>query len=297
MKYDFDFNVRQKSRLRLILSTDAKNEADDQYAIAHAVMSPKLITKGIIASHFEYKRPQGSMEKSYEEIVKVLSLMDIQDDIKVLKGAEGALKDENVPIHSEGAAFIVEEAMKQDDLPLFVVCIGALTDLACAYLIQPEIAKKITAIWVGGGSYPKGHPEFNLKNDLNAANVVFKSEIPLWQVPLDTCSTMKISLAELQYKVKPFGKIGEYLFEQLCEISSNEEWTLGESWIFWDSSAIGLLLDEHGFQFEIKQASSFNKDMNYIPAPGKRDIRVYNYIDTRFIFEDFFSKLAINYGK
>lgn len=38
------------------------------------------------------------------------------------------------PINSEGADFIIQEAMREDVRPLFVLFQGAITDLACAYI-------------------------------------------------------------------------------------------------------------------------------------------------------------------
>jgi len=55
--------------------------------------------------------------------------------------------------------------MKEDPLPLFVIFQGPLTDLASAYLQEPGIADRLTAIWIGGGTYPQGNDEFNLSND------------------------------------------------------------------------------------------------------------------------------------
>ena len=89
----------------------------------------------------------------------------------------------STPVDSEGARLIVEEAMKADDRPLYAIFLGPLTDLASAYLMEPRIAKRLTAIWIGGGLYPDGGEEFNLGNDIAAANVVMASNIELWQVP------------------------------------------------------------------------------------------------------------------
>ena len=36
----------------LILNTDAKNEADDQYTIVHALLTPTFDLHGIIPAHF-----------------------------------------------------------------------------------------------------------------------------------------------------------------------------------------------------------------------------------------------------
>ena len=40
------------TRRRVIIDTDAKNEADDQYAIVHALLSPTLDVRGLVPAHF-----------------------------------------------------------------------------------------------------------------------------------------------------------------------------------------------------------------------------------------------------
>ena len=37
----------------------------------------------------------------------------------------------------------------------------------------------------------------------------------------------------------------------------------------------------------------FNDDMRYLPNPGGKQIRVYDYVDVRFIFEDMYAKLNL----
>ena len=39
-------------RVRYIIHTDCKNEADDQYTVAHCLLTPMFDVKGIIAGHF-----------------------------------------------------------------------------------------------------------------------------------------------------------------------------------------------------------------------------------------------------
>ena len=45
----------------MIINTDAKNEADDQFAIVHALLSPTLDVRGIIPAHFGTRRTEQSM--------------------------------------------------------------------------------------------------------------------------------------------------------------------------------------------------------------------------------------------
>ncbi|WP_027218960.1 hypothetical protein [Butyrivibrio fibrisolvens] len=65
----FMYEVPDYKKLRVIVDTDAACEADDPFAIAHALISPKLMVKGIIAEHF---KEEGSMERSYTEIETIV---------------------------------------------------------------------------------------------------------------------------------------------------------------------------------------------------------------------------------
>jgi hypothetical protein len=56
------------TRRRIIVNTDAKNEADDQFAIVHALLSPSLDVRGLIAAHYGTSRSDRSMKESREEI-------------------------------------------------------------------------------------------------------------------------------------------------------------------------------------------------------------------------------------
>jgi inosine-uridine nucleoside N-ribohydrolase len=62
-----------------------------------------------------------------------------------------------------------------------------------------------------------GGREYNLSNDIHAANVVFRSRLEVWQIPSSVYRTMPVSYAELVEKVYPHGELGRYLVEQLIE--------------------------------------------------------------------------------
>ncbi|MGF7143768.1 inosine-uridine nucleoside N-ribohydrolase [Anaerotaenia torta] len=299
---DYKFTVPEEKMIRLITNTDAKNEGDDQFAIVHALLSPKFDHVGMIAAHYGIGRDEDSMEKSYQEIQLILGKMGMKDQVPVYKGASVPMEDRNTPVVSEGARLIIEEAMKEDDRPLYVIFLGPLTDMASAYLMRPEIAGRLTVIWIGGGRYPAGGPEFNLGNDIHAANVVFSSPIPVWQVPKNVYEMIPVSMAELEYRVEPCGEIGKYLFEQLAEhslepIPRKSAFRTGEVWVLGDNPAVGLLLYEHRFCFDWVEAPLIGNSSEYIHTGLNRPIRVYNSIDPRLIMEDFYSKLALFHKK
>lgn len=289
----------------MLVYTDCKNEADDQFALAHHLMTPKFMVKGIIAGHFN-SNPQDwgrghTAQASLDEVHKVLGLMGLEGEYPVAKGAEYPLEDENTPNPSKGAELIVEEAMKAEESPLYIACQGSITDLASAILLEPKICGRMTAIWIGGGAYPDGGWEFNLAQDIAAANVVMQSAMPLWQIPVNVYKQMAVSLAELQLHVRPYGKIGAYLFDQMaaynmkCAKMSN--WPHGEIWTLGDSPTVGVLLEEAERTdcYAVVPAPSIDHEGKYRYEAEYRKIRVYRQVDVRLILGDFFAKLALRY--
>lgn len=288
----YKFTVQESKRLRVIIDSDAACEADDQFAIVHALLTPRFMVEGIIAEQFNSEGGEKSVDKSYDEIQKILRLTDMPE-IPVYHGSYQVLQSENdIPL-SEGADFIISEALKESDKPLYVLCQGAITNVAVALNKCPQIADRFICIWIGGGFYPKGGWEFNLKNDYHAANVVFKSKLELWQVPMEAYTTMQVGYAELQKKVMPCGEIGKYLFEQMIALGMKKEWIMGESWSLGDSPAVGLALNPGCGQYEIRKAPITDSEGYYHDEENNRNIRVYHKIDSRYILEDFFAKIQL----
>ena len=288
--FDVDFPAAAKQRV--IVNTDAKNEADDQYAIVHAVLTPSFDLHGIIPAHYGTRKTATSMQESHNETVKLLRLMGLEGDVHVADGASGAIADESTPVDSPGAQLIIAEAMQDDPRPLYIAFYGPLTDMASALLLEPRIAERnVRVIWIGGGPWPSGGGEYNLSNDIHAANVVMKSRVELWQVPRSTYRTMSVGYAELIEKVYPQGAIGKYLVEQLLEHNAAtrpemEYRSLG------DSPCIGIILDPECGRWSWRPAPTFDAQMHYVHSGRYRPIRVYEDVNTRFIHEDLFAKLA-----
>ena len=65
--------------VRMVLDTDTFNEIDDQFAVVYALISPELDVRAVYAAPFHNSRSSGpgdGMEKSYEEILRILSRLD-----------------------------------------------------------------------------------------------------------------------------------------------------------------------------------------------------------------------------
>ena len=66
-----------EKRARVIIDTDAKNEADDQFCIVHALLTPSFELHGIVPAHFGTAKSPRSLQDSHDEVMKLLGLMDL----------------------------------------------------------------------------------------------------------------------------------------------------------------------------------------------------------------------------
>lgn len=283
-------------RRRVIINTDAKNEADDQFAIVHGLLSPTLDVRGVIPAHFGTRRSDRSMEESREEVDLLLSLLQMTDSVAVANGAATQIPDEETPVDSPGAQLIIQEALAAtDDDPLFVAFLGPLTDMASAILLEPKIVdRNVTVIWIGGVQHDTLEPsrgiEFNLSNDIAAANVVFDSGIRIWQIPRSVYRMVSVSYAELDEKIGEAGELGAYLIKQLHDWNATYHSEPIESRSLGDSPAIALMLYPECGNYRTLPAPRFGAEGHYVPG-SQHPIRVYESVDVRFLLEDMFAKI------
>ncbi len=291
-----DYMVPEYKRLRVIVDTDAACEADDPFAIAHALMCRKFEVKAIFAEQFG---GPATTKMSYDEIMTILDAMSVS--VPVYMGEEGKLSETAGGEISQAARFLIDEAMRDDEKPLYVLCMGAITNVASAIRKCPEIIPRMTVVWIGGQGYDSSTAkfrEFNAGNDIEAINLVISSGVEFWQIPSSVYGSMRIGLAEIQKKIYPCGKIGKHLLENMLNynMSKNAGWTAGESWTLGDSPAVGVALDPNCGRYVFREAPIFNDDTTYRFKAGRPKIKVYVSIDSRFIIEDFICKLQLLYG-
>ncbi|MHC4542171.1 MAG: hypothetical protein ACYS74_20695 [Planctomycetota bacterium] len=82
--------------VRMVLDTDTANEIDDQFAVVYSLISPELDVQAVYAAPFKNSRSSGpadGMEKSYEEILRILSRLDKSPDGFAFKGSSSYLTD------------------------------------------------------------------------------------------------------------------------------------------------------------------------------------------------------------
>lgn len=178
----------------VVIDTDAYNEIDDQFAIVHALLTPALNIEAIGAAPFHNERrstrgPADGMEQSFREVERVLDRLAASTPVSyggaLLRGATEFLQDAARPIVSEAVTDLINRALADRDGPLYVLALGASTNVASALMLEPRIADRIVVVVLGGWPHHAAEfPfEFNFSQDRLAAQLLFASGVPLVHVP------------------------------------------------------------------------------------------------------------------
>ncbi len=242
-----------KGMADVVLDTDTYNEIDDQFALSMLLLSEKkLRTAAIYAAPFHNEKsdgPEDGMEKSYQEILKVLDLCGKAElEPVVFKGSRTYLSDEKTPVISEAALDLSRRAMNySSENPLWVVAIGAITNVASAILMNPEISEKIVVVWLGGNSYDlPGTKEFNMMQDIPAARVVIEKSRLVILPCLGVVSEFRVSKPELERWLLGKNPLADYLARNTIEEAERQSDLLCWSRVIWDVTAVAWLLNENG---------------------------------------------------
>ncbi|MEK3886225.1 nucleoside hydrolase [Bacillus sp. FSL K6-3431] len=286
------------SKVRMVLDTDTFNEIDDQFAIVYALFSQeKLDVEALYAAPFYNNNsasPEDGMEKSYEEILRVLQRINNTSNNFVFKGSRKFLRNMNEPIPSEAALDLVERAMAApDDEPLYVVAIGAITNIASAILMEPRIIEKIVVVWLGGHAFHwPDTKEFNLQQDVLSSQLILNCGVPLVLIPcMGVTSHLHTTLAEMQHFVKGKGAIGNFLAKRFEEYNDDH---FAYSKVIWDISAIAYLVNSQSVPSQLVHSPILTDQLTYSFDASRHFIRYAHHVDRDLIFRDFFKKLERN---
>ena len=292
-------------KIDVVLDTDAYNEIDDQFAISYLLKKPeKLQVRGICAAPFFNIKAESTldgMEKSYQEILRLLPLTGRTELLEnVYRGSEGYLPDENTPVDSPAARFMAELSRNYDaEHPLYIVAIGAITNVASALLMEPEMKERCVIVWLGGRAVhmPQGGMEFNMRQDVAAARVVFGCGVPVVQLPcrgvVDRFHTTRY---ELEHWLKGKNALCDYLCDctiyHMTEVMHKVLWSKP----LWDVTAVAWLLNEKDCFMESKliPAPIPEYDLTYRFDDARHLIRYVEWIDRDALYADLFATLAEN---
>lgn len=283
-----------KRPVRMVLDTDAFNEIDDQFAVVYALISPELDVQAVYAAPFHNSRSSGpadGMEKSYEELLRILDKLDRSPDGFTFRGSLNWIRDVEKPERSPAVLDLIERAKKSSPQdPLYVVPVGAITNISNAILIEPSIIRNIVVVWLGGNGHNWPHQrEFNYRQDLIASRIIFDSGVPLVQLPCTPVVThFATTVPEMERYVGGRGPIGDYLLEIFKDYRKDH---FGWSKVLWDMTAVAWLVNDRWLPSSLVHSPIVTDNYTFSFDQSRHMIRVVNFVQRDPIFRDFFTKL------
>jgi inosine-uridine nucleoside N-ribohydrolase len=271
--------LRVTERCRVILDNDWAGDPDGLVALAHHLLSPanrvELITSSFLNPVFE--SPDGAA-RGASVAEELLDLVGTESRPSVVAGSEQALTDAT----SSAAEAIVAAARREDPLPLVLVCAGPLTNVAEALRLAPDVAARLTLVWIGGADPDHGF-EYNRDTDPAAAELVFATaELPIGWFPRETYERCAYSVAELEHDLRGSGAIGEWLWERFVTLPLPEGFPVGATWALGDSPPLLVTA--------LTDASSRS-----VLEPGAgAERRRYTDVDVRLLVGDLLARLRLH---
>lgn len=267
---------------KLILDTDSANEIDDLYAIVRILNQDKFEVLGLnSAQWFHYLGDPESLQASQrinEELLRILGRTDVVSHPGSNEPFGKPWGGED-PKDSPAAQFIINSARA---LPageqLYVVCIGASTNLATALKLAPDIVPRVRAYLMGfrydvqAKAWNKS--EFNVRRDLNAADYLLNMEgLDLHIMTATTSRVFTFDRDTTFQRHQQMGALGEYLTRKW-----KERFPDNATWIMWDLALIEAMLEPQLAE-EIQ--------VNTPPENRQRKVWVYNTIKVQAMRDDY----------
>lgn len=280
------------------LDSDTGNEMDDLYAIVRLLKEPSVEVVGLSSAHFNNPdllvfekwnaydtKGLNTLEDSQRLNDLILKTMDLAH-IPHPKGADrqiGRAWGGSDPRDSPAAQQIIRIAKS---LPagekLDILTLGALTNIASAIILDPEILPKVRVFSLGARYSQQTRAwsknEFNIRNDLNAFDFLLDlKDLDFTVMPLDTAFPLQFDREETYENTDDTNPIEKILADRWREQNPQDK-----TRVMWDLALVqAYLLPQHSEMLLV----------NSPPENKSFTVRIYSKIDRDALVEDFWKVL------
>ena len=286
----FNLKETEQEKIHVILDTDTYNEVDDQFAVAYLLQSEdKVMIDGITIAPFHHDNSisiQEGTQKSYEEVLKIGNFLgkDLRD--KTYKGSTDYYTN-GYRERNEAVSQIIQIAKQNEKTT--IVSIGAITNIAIAITLEPEIIERINIIWLGGHSplNQSNESEFNFSQDVEAVKEVFQSKVNLTIIPVrNVAKNLMTSIYELKEELKK--PLGQYLCQHFLNDGFHGNTPRR---VIWDISAVAYLLHPEWSEVRTYPCPDIDENLVYHFDTSRHNIKFVTDINPNLIYKELFQKL------
>lgn len=244
------------------LIIDSDPGLDDALAIGLAAASPEIALLAVTTVG-----GNADVTRCTENALRLLHAFG-RDDVPVAEGAAGAMLGSIVratEVHGEsgigdtklppavnealpeGAVALMARLIAASPDPVAIAPIGPLTNIALLLRLYPHLAGRISHICLMGGSIGEGNTtasaEFNIIADPEAADVVFRSGVPITMIGLDVTHQALLD-RESSTALRALGTASARIAAELTDyaLDRNKEWSGSTTTAIHDAVAIAHLM-------------------------------------------------------
>ncbi len=268
----------------VLIDADTANEIDDLFAIVRVFFAPELNVVGLTGAQYVTQEgaPSDSAAKSHRLNLKLLEALG-RSDVATAAGADLPLPDPRTPQDSPAARLIVQKARQASaEAPLVVFTLGAVTNVASALLLAPDIAPKIRlwSIMLKHKDDRWNRSEFNALNDQNAVDVLLSTPgLDLHVMTATASASFTFTRDEVGARLENRGALGAFLtsyWDDYVQVITwhNKEWNEKRAWVMWDVTLIEALLDPTSATFRTLAAPTLMDG-----SPSRQSVKVFTQID------------------
>jgi inosine-uridine nucleoside N-ribohydrolase len=291
-------NTSSAQQQKVWLDADTGNEMDDLYAIVRLVKEPSVNLVGLSSAHFNNAdllvfekwnaydaktlHTVSESQRLNEEVLQALHRMDIPHPI----GADrqiGRAWGQQDPRPSPAADGIIAAARAlPPDQKLDVLTIGAMTNLATALMLAPDILPRIRVFSLGAKYEPKtkdwNKSEFNIRNDLNAFDYLLDLDgLDFTVMPLEAAFPLQFDREQTCQSLDESLAVEKILKDRWLEQNPQDK-----TRVMWDLALVEAYLKPHLAKFRTVKTPPENK---------QRKIQAYVKIDDKALAADFWDVL------
>ena len=185
---------------KIIIDTDIGDDIDDAFAVALALRSPEVQILGVTTTFGDTETRARLADRLLSEAgrleipVAAGSPTPQKSTFTQRKYAEGGQSPPKT--HQKAVDFILNQINRKPN-QITLVCIGPLVNIGQLIDKDPAAFRKLKRIVMMGGSILRGYgdpyaaatppePEWNILNDIPAAQKLFASAVTIYMMPLDS---------------------------------------------------------------------------------------------------------------
>ena len=276
------------AKVPIILDCDIGTDIDDTFAVALALLCPELDLRG-------FTTVSGDTQARALMVCRMLAAAGRRDIPVAIGKAEQppqalrGVQEQYIrqppafraskPVKESGVEFIYQQ-LKAKPGEITLVAVGPLSNIAQLLTEHPDCKPWIKRLVIMGGSVRVGYnnkppisPEFNIRADAKAAQIVFNAGLPLVVAPLDATTMLKLEEPGLR-RIFGAGTHLNYHVQALYQL-----WDQKSAPILFDPVAVTLCVTERFCKMEDLHLEVDDKGFTRI-GKGKPNARVASSIQS-----------------